>query len=328
MKSFIVSARATLVASIWLLSAISAAGAALPVVHGGGDSSVAAPIPIADSAAAAPSIPSPGFVERVGDDLLVQAGAAFRMDEADALWIGGAVLVTGSLILVDEPIDATIRDLKDRHRLLRQSSAIVTELGGTYGVVGSLLFTGYSFILGSAADRETSMMLGEALATSTVWVRIGKFLTGRERPEASYVNDYPRGGRWSGPLEQINGRRGRGVACFDAFPSGHTTTAFAIATVFAERYSENLWIPVTCYGLATIVGLSRMIEHTHWASDIVVGACLGYLCGRQVCFAHQEQPSAPGGSDRSGLPRPARSETRLYIDLIDGVPALGCAYRF
>ncbi len=64
--------------------------------------------------------------------------------------------------------------------------------------------------------------------------------------------------------------------------AGHTSTAFAVATVFAKMYADKPVIPILAYTTASMVGLSRLTEHTHWASDIFVGAALGYLCGNQV----------------------------------------------
>ncbi len=34
--------------------------------------------------------------------------------------------------------------------------------------------------------------------------------------------------------------------------------------------------------MATLVGISRLTEHAHWASDVFVGGLIGYVCGRQV----------------------------------------------
>jgi membrane-associated phospholipid phosphatase len=69
---------------------------------------------------------------------------------------------------------------------------------------------------------------------------------------------------------------------FDAFPSGHTATAFSIAAVFASQYNETKVVPILFYSGATLVGISRLTEHEHWASDVFVGALLGYLSGKQV----------------------------------------------
>lgn len=44
-----------------------------------------------------------------------------------------------------------------------------------------------------------------------------------------------------------------------------------------------------------MVGISRLIEHQHWASDVFVGGIMGYLCGRQV-VAHYNKMNQRSGS--------------------------------
>jgi hypothetical protein len=58
--------------------------------------------------------------------------------------------------------------------------------------------------------------------------------------------------------------------------------AFAAATVFAMEYKNRPWIPVFAYSAASLIGISRITENRHWTTDVVVGAALGYLTGRQV----------------------------------------------
>ena len=41
-------------------------------------------------------------------------------------------------------------------------------------------------------------------------------------------------------------------------------------------------MPITCYGLATLVGLSRLTEDAHWLSDVFLGAVIGYAVGKMV----------------------------------------------
>jgi hypothetical protein len=103
------------------------------------------------------------------------------------------------------------------------------------------------------------------------------------RPEATYNDREFNRDHWFGPFAQFGPEaNGRSVGAFDAFPSGHTGAAFAMATVFAKEYSEYKAIPIATYSMAGLVAISRMIEHTHWASDILLGGVMGYLCGKQV----------------------------------------------
>lgn len=63
----------------------------------------------------------------------------------------------------------------------------------------------------------------------------------------------------------------------NSFPSGHTATAFASATILHKEYglTRSLWYSVAGYGFATMTGVMRVMNNRHWASDIVCGAGLG-----------------------------------------------------
>lgn len=68
-----------------------------------------------------------------------------------------------------------------------------------------------------------------------------------------------------------------------SFPSGHSTTAFAVALSLGSFYPEIL--PVLLI-LAANVAVSRVVVGMHFLSDILVGsgcgACLGYVAYRLV----------------------------------------------
>ncbi|WP_413584301.1 phosphatase PAP2 family protein [Bdellovibrio sp. HCB274] len=63
-----------------------------------------------------------------------------------------------------------------------------------------------------------------------------------------------------------------------AWPSGHTSNAFAIATSLA--YSYGPWIGTAAYTTATFIGASRIASQVHWLSDTVAAAALGIYWGR------------------------------------------------
>jgi undecaprenyl-diphosphatase len=88
-----------------------------------------------------------------------------------------------------------------------------------------------------------------------------------------------------------------------SFPSGHTETAFIIATVLsafiAWRYS------LITYLLAAAVGLSRIYLGVHYFTDVVAGAVVGILLGLMAIYGLHRL----GLFDRYGtsriVPRPA-----------------------
>lgn len=65
-----------------------------------------------------------------------------------------------------------------------------------------------------------------------------------------------------------------------SFPSGHTSSAFATATVLQRHYGWKVGIPA--YALAGYVGASRLHANKHYLSDVAFGAALGIIAGRTV----------------------------------------------
>ncbi len=72
----------------------------------------------------------------------------------------------------------------------------------------------------------------------------------------------------------------------DSFPSGHSTQAFAVATVIAEHY-DSVFIKVGSYGVASMVGYARINGNRHWTSDVLAGAALGTFVGHVVVHFNQ-----------------------------------------
>lgn len=65
-----------------------------------------------------------------------------------------------------------------------------------------------------------------------------------------------------------------------SFPSGHSATTFATATVLERHFGWKAGVPA--YAVATYVAASRLQENRHFASDVIFGATLGILAARAV----------------------------------------------
>ena len=62
-----------------------------------------------------------------------------------------------------------------------------------------------------------------------------------------------------------------------SFPSGHTASAFALATSLCIKYPK--WYVIAPSALwACSVGVSRMNEGVHYPSDVLAGAAIGAGC--------------------------------------------------
>ena len=72
-----------------------------------------------------------------------------------------------------------------------------------------------------------------------------------------------------------------------SFPSGHTTMAFASATVLQRHFGWKVGIPA--YAVASYVAASRVQTQRHYLSDVAFGAALGIVAGRTVSIGHGRQ---------------------------------------
>jgi membrane-associated phospholipid phosphatase len=118
--------------------------------------------------------------------------------------------------------------------------------------------------------RKTGLLAGEALADVTVLSVVMKGVTRRLRPE-----NIPPNGNFSDTFFQA-----QHSPLSSSFPSGHTISAFAVATVIARRYGKHRWVPWVAYGVAGAIGFSRISLQAHFPSDVFMGAALGYVIGR------------------------------------------------
>ncbi|MGC1392380.1 MAG: phosphatase PAP2 family protein [Bacteroidales bacterium] len=225
-----------------------------------------------------------GYIPSLLYDFGEQVTAPFRFKTKQWLITGATVGITITLLHFDNDIDKWARVQKQQHGWVNKSSPVITLFGSTYGISTVAAIGLISAVFNKQKGVETSLLATQALITSGAWVQLIKHLTGREDPSASYIYSKIPGGKWWGPFAQYDQDLPvyKSVSSFDAFPSGHTAAAFSIATVFASQYNSTNAIPVLSYSMATLVGISRLIEHQHWASDVFVGGLIGYLCGKQA----------------------------------------------
>jgi membrane-associated phospholipid phosphatase len=117
--------------------------------------------------------------------------------------------------------------------------------------------------------QHTVLLAGEAVLNSEILTTVMKDIDRRYRP----ASIPPNGDFSESWFKETHGSYLGGVG---SFPSGHTIAAFSIATVFAERYPKPRWHVFLAYGLASLVGFSRVSLQSHFPSDVFAGAALGY----------------------------------------------------
>ncbi len=190
--------------------------------------------------------------------------APLRWDGTDWLKFGGAsaaVLVTGLVL------DNWLRDASQRSRTGTRddvASAIACFGSGcSFAVLGGFAAVGLVGHNREAMNIAVDGLLASVLAAGIV-APVSKFVVGRARPN-----------------EEEGASHFHPFSSDASFPSGHATQAFAVASVIAA-HDDRLWVKAAAFGLAGSVGLSRVHEDAHWASDVLAGAILGTAVGATV----------------------------------------------
>lgn len=194
-----------------------------------------------------------------------------------------AAVTIGQLLLLSTLLDAGFHT--ESQNLRGPFSNGLSRVGYEFGNGRRVLpFLGAAWLAGAAlGNTRVKDVAGHALTGGLAAGLMAtglKFVTGRARPNA---------GVGSGEFDWF--RPGD-----SAFPSGHASIAFGMATVLAAEF-DGAWDDVGFYGLATVTGLSRVNDNKHWLSDVVAGAAVGIVAGRWVTRSHRRVQLAggPGG---------------------------------
>ena len=147
---------------------------------------------------------------------------------------------------------------------------------GNATVVGTIAAPVSLYVIGlirkDSKMEQTALFAGEAVADAEILTTVLKDTTERVRPAG-----FPASGNLYDSWFDSSGSFLRGNG---SFPSGHTIAAFSVATVISRRYGNHRWVPYVAYGMAALVGFSRLSLSAHFMSDVFMGGALGYSISR------------------------------------------------
>ena len=83
-----------------------------------------------------------------------------------------------------------------------------------------------------------------------------------------------------------------------SFPSGHSASAFATATVLQRHYGWKVGVPA--YALGGYIALARMAWNRHHATDVVMGAGFGIASARTVTMSMAKSKFSVGVQPTTG----------------------------
>lgn len=189
-------------------------------------------------------------------------------------WRLTAVLGAGALLYA---FDQKIHDWsQDRRTPVTEDWAEFGSFLGNGIFLGGLITSLYlgGEIFNERGLRKTALLSLESWLTAGAVVTALKAITGRARPYTSMGSHY---------FKPFSFR-----SEYYSFPSGHAVSAFAVATVIADQ-TDFFLVDVAAYSVSAFVAASRVHESRHWASDVFIGAAIGYFVGKKICSLHREQ---------------------------------------
>ncbi len=122
-----------------------------------------------------------------------------------------------------------------------------------------IVMVGAGLISKNKALTQQGLQTGAALTVTVGTTFLIKKLVNRPRPYLTYPD-----------LKNLSTE---GSA---SFPSGHTSTAFSIATSLSMNY-RKWYVIAPAYIWAGATGYSRMYQNVHYPTDVLAGAALGSL---------------------------------------------------
>jgi membrane-associated phospholipid phosphatase len=152
----------------------------------------------------------------------------------------------------------TLFNLRGYHPLwLDRVMWAFTQIGN--GAVGILL----GIFLYFFGNRRLGIELLLGILTLWLTVETIKAIVERSRPYLTIE------------AARIIGWRERGLS----FPSGHTSQAFFMATLFSHTLNVSPLVAASFYASAVIVGFSRIYVGAHYPRDVLAGGVLGTVWG-------------------------------------------------
>jgi membrane-associated phospholipid phosphatase len=195
----------------------------------------------------------------------------------DAILLTAFTLGTALVAPVDRQVASRLQNpAAQENRFLRTSATGLRVLASPGSLIAGAALYGIGRANGQARIQSLGLHSVESMLIADVVGGTIKMLAGRRRPYLDVDNPYD--------FQLWRGFKGHD---FQSFPSGHTINAFAFASS-VTRESQFWWphsgiyVGTVLYGGASLMGVSRIYNNQHWASDVLAGAGIGTLIGLKV----------------------------------------------
>lgn len=198
----------------------------------------------------------------------------YYFDWNDYAIVGASIALTGASLTIDNEVRKSIQSTKSN--FMDDFTSVGEAFGNAkYGTALSALLYTSGLIFDDNDIRETGQMIAEAMLWNGIFTELLKVTFVRYRPYTG--NNNLRMELFEFELDTDE----------NSLPSGHTSTAFTIATVLSEQI-DNTYASIALYSLASITAYQRVYSDAHWFSDTFLGAVLGTFIGLKIASLHEK----------------------------------------
>ena len=161
----------------------------------------------------------------------------------------------------------------------------VSKVNETTLTVGGIVVYGVARLTRSRTVADVALHATESVVLASVASQLIRGPLGRSRPFVTKDSN------------QYDFSFGKGFRSFPnrAFPSIHTSSSMAVATVLAmethrRRPGATPFVAPVLFAAGILPGLARIDLDQHWTSDIVAGAFMGAFAGYKVTKYSHDNP--------------------------------------
>jgi membrane-associated phospholipid phosphatase len=203
----------------------------------------------------------------------------------DLVLSGLALGATGLVSIYDDDVASASQQPKwqdpSKHRLALR----ISKVNETTLTVAGILSYGIARLAGNRTATDIALHATESVVLASLASQVIRGPLGRSRP---YVTK---------DTNQYDFKFGKGFSNFDyrAFPSIHTSSSMAVATVLTmelhRRHSgATPFVAPVLVAAGLLPGLARIQLDQHWATDVFAGALMGVFAGYKVVSYSHDHP--------------------------------------
>ena len=177
--------------------------------------------------------------------------ASNRREVIKSLIIPGALITYGFVALKSDGLQSLDNQIKEEIWIEYPHSSIKIDNYLQYAPAAAVYTLNAIGIKGRNNFRDRTMIYLLSNAMMGITVKSLKAITKIQRPDGFGTN---------------------------AFPSGHTATAFAAAEFLRQEYKDiSPWYGIAGYAVATTTAYLRIYNNRHWFRDLLPGAGIGII---------------------------------------------------